>query len=67
MSEAQAPAVNSRWRHTNGAVYQVAVITNVGSVRPDYPPTVVYFNLETDTWWSRPVSSWSRSMTPADN
>jgi hypothetical protein len=67
MDKVEAPAENSVWRHKNGNVYKVAVITNVGSVRPEYPPTVVYFNVRTDTWWSRPVADWHRSMIPAGN
>lgn len=65
MSE-EAPPVNSTWRHKNGNIYKVAVITNVGSDRPEYPPTVVYSNTAVDTWWSRPVSEWHRSMTRID-
>ena len=61
-----APEINSTWRHKNGALYKVAVITNVGSTRAEYPPTVVYFNVMTDTCWSRPVSDWHRSMTRVD-
>ena len=61
-----APEINSTWRHTSGALYKVAVITNEASTRPEYPPTVVYVSAN-DVWWSRPVADWRRSMTPADN
>lgn len=62
----ETPPVNSVWQHTNGNQYQVAVITNATSIKPNYPPTVVYFNVINDTWWSRPVSEWARSMTRID-
>ncbi len=62
----EAPPLASRWRHSSGNVYVVAIITNEGSTKPDYPPTVVYFNADADTWWSRPVADWARSMTRID-
>lgn len=62
------PPINSLWRHTNGNLYKVAVLTNMTSTRPEqYPPTVVYFNIDLDTWWSRPLADWHRSMTQVDN
>ena len=63
----EAPPINSTWRHKNGNVYRVAVITNEGSQSPNYVPTVVYVNVVLDTWWSRPVSDWHRSMTRIDS
>lgn len=58
-----APAINSVWQHYNGNTYKVSVITNLGSTRPEYPTTVVYFNVANGTWWSRPLSEWHRSMS----
>lgn len=57
------PAPASEWRHRNGIVYVVMLIANEGSERPEYPPTVVYYNKQTNTPYSRPVSDWARSMT----
>jgi hypothetical protein len=62
-----APTVGSVWRHRNGQTYQVAWITNIGSVKPEYPETVVYVNTAHDTWWARPVSDWCRSFTRVDS
>lgn len=61
--QCEVPAINSTWQHYNGNVYKVVLITNMGSTRPEYPVTVVYINVFNGTWWSRPVSEWSRSMT----
>jgi hypothetical protein len=66
-TENTIPEVNSTWSHTNGNVYKVACITNRGSTRPEYPLTVVYFNVVNDTWWSRPVADWHRSMHPVSH
>lgn len=57
------PAVGSIWQHKNGNRYMVAMITNVGSTRSEYPVTVVYVNVVNGTWWSRPVAEWKRSMS----
>jgi hypothetical protein len=62
-----APEIGSLWRHYNGQVYQVVRITNLQSKKPEYPETVVYFNVLQDTWWSRPVSEWHRSFSRVDN
>lgn len=59
----EAPAINSVWKHSSGQIYKVAALTNMTSTREEYPPTVVYFNVDHDTWWSRPVADWHRSMT----
>lgn len=59
---AEAPAVASRWRHTNGREYLVAAITNEGNNHPDHPVTVLYRG-DNGRFWSRPLSDWRRSMT----
>ena len=57
------PKPGSRWLHKSGTVYFVALVTNLGTTKPDeYPPTVVYFS-ENDCWWSRTVDRWHGSMT----
>lgn len=63
----QIPAVKSVWRHTNGNHYKVAALTNMGSTNPQYVPTVVYFNVEHGTWWSRSLADWHRSMTKVND
>jgi hypothetical protein len=60
------PVVNSLWRHKNGNLYKVAAVTNTSAVKEGYPITVVYFNVDNDTWWSRPATDWHRSMTLVD-
>ena len=60
---AAAPNVDSIWRHTNGGLYLVIAITNLASIRPQYPETVVYINTVNHSLWSRPVSEWTRSMS----
>ena len=62
----ETPVMGSMWRHKSGTLYVVADLTNMGSERADYPPTVVYFDQATGKRWSRPVSEWSRSMTMPD-
>jgi|WetSurMetagenome_2_1015567.scaffolds.fasta_scaffold135493_2 hypothetical protein len=50
------------WRHRNGNLYVVLLITNL----PDeerYPKTVVYQNVENETLWSRRYDDWHRSFT----
>lgn len=58
------PKPGSRWVHKNGIVYEVLLLTNLYGNRPEYPTTVVYFNVENKTNWSRPLTEWSRSFTP---
>jgi hypothetical protein len=57
------PEDGSKWRHYNGMEYQVLMITNLDSTRPEYPTTVVYVNTMNGKRWSRPLSEWHRSMT----
>lgn len=62
-SESTAPEPGSCWQHRNGAVYEVLMITNADSAKPEYPPTVVYQGTVNRKLWSRPVADWHRSMT----
>jgi hypothetical protein len=58
------PEVGSVWKHTNGGLYSVLMITNQHSQNPErYPVTVVYSGANGNTW-SRAASDWHRSMTP---
>ncbi len=64
MTDERIPQPGSRWLHKNGTEYTVALVTNLGTTKPDeYPPTVVYFSAN-DCWWSRPLERWWGSMTP---
>ena len=55
----------SRWRHRNGNAYTVLMLANEHTDRPEkYPVTVVYQG-DNGRVWSRPLSDWRRSMTPA--
>jgi hypothetical protein len=63
MDDDRIPKPGSRWLHKSGTQYTVALVTNLGTTKPDeYPPTVVYFS-EHDCWWSRPLLKWHGSMT----
>lgn len=61
--EPEAPKPGSAWRHRNGAVYEVLMITNCESTRDEYPPTVVYRGIGNGKLWSRRLDDWHRSMT----
>lgn len=63
VDEVEPPKPSTTWRHHNGNEYGVLLITNEGSQRPEYPPTVVYVNKVSGKWYSRPVADWHRSMT----
>lgn len=60
------PNPKSLWVHRNGAEYEVLMITNSASKRPEYPETVVYrtVNVADQKLWSRPLIDWHRSFTP---
>lgn len=55
--------INTRWRHHSGRIYQVMCLANEDSTKPQYPVTVVYFNVENGKIWSRPLDDWARSFT----
>lgn len=51
----------TKWRHRNGIVYEVLLVANLASTRPEYPVTVVYQG-QNGNIWSRPLSDWHRSF-----
>jgi hypothetical protein len=63
-----APAIGSRWKHKNGNVYKVLLVTS----EPDpekadkFPVTVIY---QGPDWriWPRRLDSWYASMTPVED
>jgi hypothetical protein len=57
------PEINSRWRHHNGRVYKVLMITNLANLNHNYPPQVVYQSEVNGNLWSRPVDSWEGKFT----
>jgi len=53
----------SKYEHNNGNIYQVIMIANKETTRPDeYPVTVVYFDIKNGTTWAMPLSGWSGSF-----
>ncbi len=63
---AKVPGINTRWKHTNGNLYTVLLVTNLGSDRPEkFPVTVVYCG-DNGTTWSRPLSKWHGSFVAID-
>lgn len=58
------PAVDSRWKHYNGNLYRIVLVSNVKtSDQAKYPTTVVTANVHTGAFYSRPLLDWERSMT----
>lgn len=58
------PSLNSLWKHSRGATYQVLLIANEATDKPsEYPVTVVYQDIENRKIWSRPLSRWHESMS----
>jgi len=56
--------INTKWKHRNGAEYEVILIANEFTENEErYPVTVVYQNTVNGKIWSRPLSDWHRSFT----
>lgn len=59
-------APGKQFKHTNGAIYTVLLLTNTHST-PErlikHPIDVVYIG-QNGRIWSRPLSDWGRSFTP---
>lgn len=64
MIDTPTPKAGDCWTHRNGNIYEVMCLTNLPD-EPRYPTTVVYRNVNNGTLWSRPLSDWFRSFTPA--
>lgn len=57
--------VGKQFRHRNGNIYTVLILTNTGSTPErliDHPIDVVYMG-QNGKIWSRPLSDWDRSFT----
>lgn len=56
------PSVGEQYKHHNGNVYEVILITNKDSQRSEYPVTVVYKG-ENGKVWSKPLADFKAKMT----
>lgn len=45
-----------------GGRYKLIAITNTGATDPDYPPTVAYFNIETNDYWTKAPERFADGM-----
>lgn len=56
------PKPGQRWIHQNGNSYEVVMIANADSDRPEYPATVVYRG---EDWkvWSKPLDDFMAKMS----
>lgn len=61
----ELPKVWELYRHHNGSLYRVEMITNVDSDRPEYPVTVCYRG-EDGLVWSKTLSEFLAKMTRAE-
>ena len=57
------PIKGRRYKHRNGGVYLVLMLTNEMSCNTAYAPTVVYETQLNGNVWSRPIFDWDRSFT----
>lgn len=55
------PNVGEVYQHINGNIYIVTAIANENSLRPEYPPSVVYKG-ENDLTWCKPLVNFLRKM-----
>lgn len=56
------PSIDSVWKHRTGNLYRVTAITNLESVKDDFPVTVVYKGMD-GSLWSKPAKDWHMKMT----
>lgn len=57
------PEPFSLWEHyASYQHYRVIGYSNVGSIRPDYKPTIIYMNVASGARYTRPADDWMRSM-----
>lgn len=56
------PAAGETWKHHNGAEYEVLLLTNQYSERPEYPVNVVYQGANGKTW-SKTLANFLKKMT----
>ncbi len=56
------PQSLSEWKHTNGIIYTVVCLANVGTLYPEKHPVTVVYRGPNKKIWTRPLSDWHRSM-----
>ena len=56
------PKIDHVYQHLNGNIYTVIAIANQQSLRPEYPPTVVYKG-SNGLVWAKPLANFIRKMT----
>jgi len=60
----EIPNRSSRWQHSNGQIYTVVIVANIGSDRDEYPTTVVYQSTDTGKMWAKPLDNFMAKMQP---
>lgn len=55
------PKPGHTYQHINGSTYKVLHIANEGSLRPEYPPSVVYQG-SNGAVWVKPMENFMRKM-----
>jgi hypothetical protein len=58
---AAQPLAGTRWRHFKGGLYEVVLIARAEA---SLEPQVVYRSLQTDDYWTRPLSVWLDEVSP---
>lgn len=62
----EIPEVYSLWRHKNGNLYRVLIVSNLDATEEkskEYPITITYRSLSDRKVWSRTIDRWHGSMT----
>jgi hypothetical protein len=57
------PAPGTRWAHKNGNVYEVVMLSNLGSADPKRYPVYITYKGANGLVWTRALHDWHRSMT----
>ena len=57
--------VGRQFKHTNGNIYTVVMVTNTHGRLERHPIDVIYIG-QNGKEWSRKLSDWDRSFTPVD-
>lgn len=60
------PKTGERYKHHNGNEYEVVIMSNLDSQRPEYPPTVVYKG-DNGKVWSKTLADFNAKMTRVEN
>lgn len=55
------PEAGERYKHYNGNEYEIVIVTNLDSQRPEYPPTVVYKG-DNGKVWSKTLVDFNAKM-----